>query len=106
MRFDLRSRPGRYAAALAVVVLGFTAAPAATAAPAQARPTSGTALEWGFEGISCTASSACTAAGYQETSTGTTETLAEAWNGTSWTVQTTPNPSGTTITADTATTSG
>jgi hypothetical protein len=42
--------------------------------------------------VSCTSATA----GHQETSTGTTETLAEVWNGISWTIQTTPNPSGAT----------
>ncbi len=47
-------------------------------------------------GISCTASSACTAVG-DYTNYGTLydvayETLAERWDGSSWTTQTTPNP--------------
>jgi hypothetical protein len=41
--------------------------------------------------ISCTASSACTAVGSYEKE-GKTKTLAERWNGTSWSIQTTPNP--------------
>jgi hypothetical protein len=45
-------------------------------------------------GIACSAATACTAAGgYSTTSTEPNETLAERWNGTSWTIQTTPNPS-------------
>jgi hypothetical protein len=100
MRFDLRSRLGRFAAVRAAVVRGFAAVPAATAAtaaiatPAQARPATGTALEWEFEGISCSASSACTAAGNQENSSGETVPLAERWNGSSWTVQSAPAPTG------------
>ena len=100
MRFDLRSQPSRFATVVAAVVLGFTAVPAATAAtaatatPAQSRPTSGTALEWELEGISCTASSACTAAGDEENSAGEAVPLAERWNGSSWSVQSTPTPAG------------
>jgi hypothetical protein len=41
--------------------------------------------------ISCTASSACTAVGSYEKE-GKTKTLAERWNGTAWSIQTTPNP--------------
>lgn len=48
--------------------------------------------EGALNGIGCSESSACTAVGTQSgTSAGS---LAERWNGTSWTVQTTPNPSG------------
>jgi hypothetical protein len=45
----------------------------------------------GLNGVSCTAANACTAVGtYVES--GLTRTLAESWNGTSWSIQTTPNP--------------
>jgi hypothetical protein len=40
-----------------------------------------------LEGVSCTASNACTAVGR-----GGPKTLAERWNGTEWSTQTTPNP--------------
>jgi hypothetical protein len=45
-------------------------------------------------GVSCTAADACTAVGFYQDSLGTQATLADTWDGTSWTVQTTPNPSG------------
>lgn len=45
-------------------------------------------------GVSCTSSSACTAVGGDFPSTGPQETLAERWNGTQWTIQTSQNPSG------------
>jgi hypothetical protein len=51
------------------------------------------ALESGLSGVSCTAPDACTAVGDYESRSGV-ETLAEAWNGTSWSIQKTPNPSG------------
>jgi hypothetical protein len=44
--------------------------------------------------VSCTASSACTAVGGYGNSSGTLVTLAERWNGTTWRIQRTPNPSG------------
>lgn len=43
-------------------------------------------------GVSCGSASA--AVGHSTTSTGRTVTLAEWWNGTSWAIQTTPNPTG------------
>jgi hypothetical protein len=46
-----------------------------------------------FEDVSCTAANACTAVG-QAVSGGTLLSLAERWNGTTWTIQTTPNPAG------------
>ena len=45
-------------------------------------------------GVSCTSASACTAVGYYTNSAGTDVTLAEAWNGTSWSIEATPDPSG------------
>lgn len=45
-----------------------------------------------LSGVSCASSSACTAVGNYDNSSGTQVTLAERWNGTSWSVQTTPNP--------------
>jgi len=45
-------------------------------------------------GISCTSSTKCTGVGYFKNSAGSFVPLAEAWNGTSWTVQEPPNPAG------------
>jgi hypothetical protein len=47
-------------------------------------------------GVSCTSATACAAVGYYDNSAGTALTLAAAWNGTTWTVVPTPNPTGTT----------
>jgi hypothetical protein len=44
--------------------------------------------------VACTSSDACTAVGYYFDSSDVQDTLAEAWNGTSWSIQTTPDPSG------------
>jgi hypothetical protein len=43
-------------------------------------------------GVSCTSENACTAVGYYVNSAGIAVTLAEAWDGTTWAVQPTPNP--------------
>ncbi len=48
-----------------------------------------------LSGVSCVSASACTAVGDYVSAAGTL-TLAEAWDGTSWTIQPTPNPSGST----------
>jgi len=50
-----------------------------------------------LNGVSCTSASACTAVGDYDNSSGTTLTLAEAWNGSSWTIASTPSPSASTI---------
>jgi hypothetical protein len=47
-----------------------------------------------LQGVSCTAADACTAAGYSLGPTGFGATLAEAWDGTSWTIQVAPDPVG------------
>jgi hypothetical protein len=46
-----------------------------------------------LSGVLCTAPKACTAVGYY-VKPGSRVTLAERWNGTSWAVQMTPNPTG------------
>jgi hypothetical protein len=45
-------------------------------------------------GISCTSATACTAAGGWKDSSLFQRTLVERWNGTTWAIQTTPNPTG------------
>ncbi len=50
-----------------------------------------------FDAVSCTSATACTAVGQFPNSAGTEVTLAEAWNGSSWSIQTTPNPTGATF---------
>ncbi len=49
--------------------------------------------EAALEGVSCTASNACTAVGWWYTPSKGTEPLAERWDG-SWHIQTIPNPAG------------
>jgi hypothetical protein len=43
--------------------------------------------------VSCSSAAACSAVGYHINSSGIQLTLAEAWNGTVWRIQPTPNPS-------------
>ena len=45
-----------------------------------------------LSGVACPSSTVCTAVGYDVNSSGATVSLAERWNGSSWTVQATPNP--------------
>jgi hypothetical protein len=61
----------------------------------QATPSPSGATGSTLTGVACTAANACTAAGYYENSSDVDMTLAEAWNGTSWTIQATPNPGST-----------
>jgi hypothetical protein len=96
MGFAVRRQTGRYAGVLAIVALGAGAVLAVTpsaqaaSAPASARPSAGTALEWEFSGVSCPSVSACAAVGYDLNST--YKSLAEGWNGTAWALQSTPTP--------------
>jgi hypothetical protein len=60
-------------------------------APAPAGAKSGV-----LEGIACGSASDCVAAGSYVTSGGATMPLAERWNGTSWSIQSTPAPAGAT----------
>jgi hypothetical protein len=60
----------------------------------QAVPSPAGHPESGFFAVSCTAANACTAVGAQTGSTGVTTSLAERWNGTSWSIQGVPAPSG------------
>ncbi len=51
----------------------------------------------GLERVSCTSATACTAVGSYDNGAGARVTLAERWDGSTWTVQPTPNPSGATF---------
>jgi hypothetical protein len=50
-----------------------------------------------LDAVSCASTTACTAVGHYLTATNAYAMLAETGNGTSWTVQSAPTPSGTTI---------
>lgn len=47
-----------------------------------------------FNGVSCVSATSCTAVGTYTNSANTWVTLAEFWNGSTWAIQPTPNPSG------------
>jgi hypothetical protein len=57
-----------------------------------ANPTGATVAT--LEGVSCTSSTSCLAAGSYNLSGGYRKTLVERWSGSSWTVLASPNPSG------------
>jgi hypothetical protein len=59
----------------------------------QSTPNPSGSTESVFQDVSCATEMSCTAAG-SSVSGGSTQTLAEKWNGTSWSIQGTPNPSG------------
>jgi hypothetical protein len=59
----------------------------------QSTPNPSGATESVFQDVSCATETSCTAAG-SSVGGGSTKTLAEKWNGTSWLIQGTPNPSG------------
>ena len=72
------------------VVIPVLVAIALVAAGAGAAP----ALADVLSGVSCSAANACTGVGDSANSSGTSVTLAERWNGRSWSVQPTPTPAG------------
>lgn len=47
-----------------------------------------------LSGVACTSSTACTAVGWYENGAGVEASFAERWNGTAWSVQSTPTPTG------------
>ena len=59
-----------------------------------ARPASQTTDPNVLDAISCPSSIVCRAVGYDTQPIADDVSLAEAWNGTSWSIQTTPNPAG------------
>jgi hypothetical protein len=60
----------------------------------QSTPNPAGAINSYLNGVSCHTATSCTAVGVTETAARVEETLAEHWNGTSWTIQSTPNPAG------------
>jgi hypothetical protein len=52
------------------------------------------AIDAFLNGVSCTSKTSCIAVGYYDNAAGDDNTLAEAWNGTKWAIQPTPNPVG------------
>ena len=70
------------AAGIALMAAGAGAAPAIAASGS------------GLSGVSCSATKACTGVGDSVNASGTSVTLAERWNGATWTIQPTPTPGG------------
>jgi polyisoprenoid-binding protein YceI len=64
----------------------------------QPTPSPGTGGIGQLTGISCLSATDCTAVGIISTQTASNSTLAEHWDGTSWTVVPSPDPAGTTVT--------
>jgi hypothetical protein len=60
----------------------------------QPTPTPAGALSSGLSGVSCPSPTTCTAIGGYTNSSGIGATLAERWNGSGWTIQATPTPTG------------
>src|SRR5580704_7900340 len=93
-----RTRSAAWACALASAVALVTTG-AGLAAPAAgswttSRPAVPQALNGTLAAESCTGPSACVAVGSYDGPAGPALTLAEAWNGTSWTRQPSPDPAG------------
>ncbi len=59
---------------------------------AMSTPTPAGSTESVLDGVSCTSGTACTAVGSYKGSEGTYHALAERWNGTTWSLQTAPDP--------------
>jgi hypothetical protein len=74
-----------------MVLVGAQAA-LATTWMVQNPPVPSGAISSNFSDVSCTTGSSCTAVGTYEASGSVFETFAEAWNGSSWTLESTPNP--------------
>lgn len=58
----------------------------------QTAPSPSGSVSSDLSGVSCSSTSACSAVGNYTDTSDQSVTLAEQWNGTDWTVQTTPNP--------------
>ena len=95
-----RDRRRFAAAAMALCCAGLIAfAPAASGAGtfsvvASPNPTGSTGSH--LNGVSCVSASNCTAVGYYATSSSPGRTLVERWNGTTWSIIPSPNPTGST----------
>jgi hypothetical protein len=68
-----------------------------TAWSVQSTPVPSGARLSGLAGVSCASRSVCVAVGQYRTAAGVHVTLAEGWDGTTWTIEPTPNPSGATF---------
>src|ERR1700676_4027769 len=79
----------------AVLVLAAAPASAAGGWTVQYPPNPAGSINSSLDGVSCAVPSTCIAVGgYYVPASNTDLSLAEAWNGSSWVIQPTPNPSG------------
>jgi hypothetical protein len=60
----------------------------------QEAPVPAGSIETALSGVSCASATSCTAVGTYATVTGKDRSLAEGWNGTSWSAKEPPNPAG------------
>src|SRR5207302_64415 len=60
----------------------------------QSTPNPAGAMSTVLRAVSCPSTTLCTAVASYTNSSGVDVTLAERWNGSSWTIQSTPNPTG------------
>ena len=86
-------------ASVIAIAVGHAASALAATWSIQPTPTPTGATSSALSGVSCTATNACVAVGEYGNSSGVEATLADSWNGTTWTLQTTPNPAGATTSA-------
>ena len=86
-----RSRRARLAATAAVLAL----AGLVSTYPGPGGAASATSGQ--FHAVSCTSATFCTAVGEQSTGSGGAATLAERWNGSAWSIVSSPNPAGSKI---------
>ena len=99
MRVWTPPKAGIYVTVLLALTASMTVVPASaattTTSPWQIQKSADATLPGGqIESVSCVTATACTSVGSYSNTSGTTVTLAEAWDGTSWTKQSTPNPAG------------
>jgi hypothetical protein len=79
-------------AAAAVIALPTTLAYAAPSTWAVTPTVNQGAASNNFNAVSCTSATSCMAVGSYSNSSGDDQTLAESWNGNSWTILPTPDP--------------
>jgi hypothetical protein len=82
------------AGAAALIMWCTGAASAAAGWTIQTTPVPAGARESYLQAVSCVSGTSCTAVGYYRNSAEEVLTLAEHWDGTAWTIQPTPNPTG------------
>lgn len=84
------------AAAAALVVSSAGLASAGTGWVIQPTPIPAGAHQSSLDAVSCVTAADCTAVGYYYDGTGDVLMVAEHWNGSTWSIQTMPNPAGST----------